>query len=184
MTNDPNRLVWMDLEMTGLNPDTDSILEIATLVTDAQLNVLAQGPVFAIRHAEDRLNAMDDWNRTQHSASGLWQRSLNEGVTLKDAEAATLAFVQKWVSPGTSPLCGNSIYQDRRFLYRYMPELEKYLHYRMIDVSTLKELARRWAPQLLDGVVKRSAHTALSDIEDSINELKHYREHLGAFASS
>lgn len=183
MPTDANNLVWMDLEMTGLNPDTDSILEIATVVTDSQLIVLAQGPVFAIKHSAETLNAMDDWNREHHGASGLWQRSLDEGVTLAEAEAATLAFLQDWVPANASPLCGNSVHQDRRFLFRYMPQLESFLHYRLIDVSTVKELARRWAPQMLEGIVKRNAHTALSDIEDSINELKHYRAHLGEFAS-
>lgn len=181
MTANADNLIWIDLEMTGLNPDQDGILEIASIVTDAQLNILAQGPVFAIRHSVETLNAMDEWNRTHHSASGLWQRSLEQGVTLQEAEQATLAFLREWVPDKASPLCGNSIYQDRRFLFRHMPELEAFFHYRLIDVSTLKELARRWSPAMLDGVVKRNAHTALSDIEDSINELKHYRGFLGAF---
>jgi len=171
-------LIWIDLEMTGLNPDHDSILEIATVITDGDLNVLAEGPVLAIAHSEARLNAMDDWNRNQHRASGLWQRVLDEGVSLADAEARTLAFLKDWVKPQQSPICGNSICQDRRFLYRQMPELERFFHYRNLDVSTLKELARRWAPEVLAGVQKQSAHTALSDIHDSIAELRHYRRHL------
>lgn len=182
MTADRDNLIWIDLEMTGLNPDADTILEIATLVTDSQLNILGQGPELAIQVPLERLEAMDDWNRNQHRGSGLWQRSLEQGVSLEQAEAATIEFLQQWVPAGASPICGNSICQDRRFLARHMPALNSYFHYRQIDVSSLKELARRWAPNLLEGVVKRNAHTALSDIEDSINELRHYRQHLGAFA--
>jgi len=173
-------LIWIDLEMTGLDPDQDSILEIATVITDGELRVLAQGPVLAIAHPETRLLAMDEWNRKQHSGSGLWQRALDEGVTLEQAQAQTLAFLRAWSQPGQSPMCGNSICQDRRFLYRQMPELERFFHYRNLDVSTLKELARRWAPEVLAGVHKQSAHTALSDIHDSIEELRHYRRHLAA----
>lgn len=176
-------LIWIDLEMTGLNPATDSILEIATVVTDSELNLVAQGPVFAIQHPIETLNAMDDWNRNQHSKSGLWDRSLNGGVSMQEAELGTIEFLKLHVAPGTSPMCGNSICQDRRFLAPLMPELEKFFHYRQIDVSSIKELARRWAPQMLQGFNKRSAHTALSDIEDSIDELKHYRQFLGAFTS-
>ncbi len=183
MTANRDNLIWIDLEMTGLNPDTDTILEIATLVTDSQLNILAQGPEMAITQSLQRLESMDDWNRNQHRGSGLWQRSLEQGVSLEHAEAATIEFLREWVPAGASPICGNSICQDRRFLARHMPALNAYFHYRQIDVSSLKELARRWAPNLLEGVVKRNAHTALSDIEDSINELRHYRQFLGAFAA-
>lgn len=184
MAHDPNNLIWIDLEMTGLNPDSDTILEIATIVTDAQLNILATGPVFAITQSLERLNAMDDWNRKQHGNSGLWQRSLEQGVSLVQAEQATIDFLQDWVPANASPICGNSICQDRRFLARHMPALERFFHYRQIDVSTIKELARRWSPVMLDGLEKRNAHTALSDIEDSINELRHYRQFMGLLASS
>jgi len=177
-----DNLIWIDLEMTGLCPDTDSILEIACVVTDRDLNVLATGPEYAIRHDEIRLNAMDDWNRNQHGKSGLWQRVLESDVDHARAEADTLAFLAQWVPAGKSPMCGNSICQDRRFLYRQMPRLEKYFHYRNLDVSTIKELARRWAPDLLKGFSKESAHTALSDVQDSIAELRYYREHMGGLA--
>ncbi len=176
------RLVWIDLEMTGLDTDRDSILEIATVVTDSQLRVLAEGPEFAIAHPLDALEAMDEWNRNQHGRSGLWRRVLEEGVPMAEAQARTLAFLREWVPPRASPMCGNSICQDRRFLHRQMPELERYFHYRNLDVSTLKELARRWAPAVLQGVRKQSAHTALSDVRDSIEELRHYRRHLADFA--
>jgi len=181
MPSSPNgHLIWIDLEMTGLDPDHDSILEIASVITDGDLNLLAEGPVLAIAHTEERLNAMDDWNRNQHRTSGLWQRVLEEGVAMADAEARTLAFLGEWVKPQQSPICGNSICQDRRFLYRQMPTLERFFHYRNLDVSTLKELARRWAPEVLAEVQKKSAHTALSDIHDSIEELRHYRQHLSS----
>lgn len=176
------RLIWIDLEMTGLDTDNDSIIEIATVVTDSQLNVLAEGPEIAIAHSLATLEAMDDWNRNQHTKSGLWRRVIDSIVTLAEAEAQTLAFLQTWVPVNTSPMCGNSICQDRRFLHRSMPALEKHFHYRSLDVSTLKELARRWAPQVLDGVQKISTHTALSDVRDSIDELRHYRASMGAFA--
>ena len=173
------RLIWIDLEMTGLDTGRDSILEIATIVTDSQLNVLAEGPELAIAHPLSALEAMDDWNRRQHGKSGLWRRVLEEGVGMADAEARTLAFLQEWVPANSSPMCGNSICQDRRFLHRQMPALERYFHYRNLDVSTLKELARRWAPQVLNAVSKEAAHTALSDVRDSIAELRHYRQHMG-----
>ena len=169
------RLIWIDLEMTGLDPDRDSVLEIATIVTDADLNELAQGPVYAIRHEERELKAMDDWNRTHHAASGLWNRVLDSSVEIQDAERGTLSFLEQWTEKGTSPLCGNSICQDRRFLYRLMPGLESWFHYRNLDVSTLKELAARWAPQLLEGLAKQNRHEALSDIRESIEELRYYR---------
>ncbi len=175
-------LIWIDLEMTGLDTGADSILEIATVVTDSQLNLLAEGPEFAIAHPLAALQAMDEWNRNQHGRSGLWQRALDSDVTLAQAEARTVDFLAKWVPAGVSPMCGNSICQDRRFLHRLMPRLEKYFHYRNLDVSTLKELARRWAPTVLEGVRKQSAHTALSDVRDSIDELRHYRRHLAQLA--
>ena len=174
-----HRLIWIDLEMTGLDTDNDAILEIATIVTDAQLEILAEGPELAISHPLARLEAMDEWNRNQHGKSGLWQRVLEPGVSLDEAQRRTLDFLAAWVPAGTSPMCGNSICQDRRFLHREMPQLERYFHYRNLDVSTLKELARRWAPEVLAGVGKESKHTALSDIRDSIEELRHYRAAMG-----
>ena len=177
-----DRLIWIDLEMTGLDTDRDGILEIATVVTDGQLNWLADGPDLAIAHPLASLEAMDDWNRTQHGKSGLWRRVLEEGVALADAEARTLDFLREWVPAGASPMCGNSICQDRRFLHRLMPTLERHFHYRNLDVSTVKELARRWSPEVLAGVRKASAHTALSDVRDSIEELRHYRRYMGALS--
>jgi oligoribonuclease len=173
------RLIWIDLEMTGLDTDNDSILEIATVVTDANLDVLAEGPELAIRHPLQQLEAMDDWNRNQHRKSGLWARVLEQGVTMEEAEERTLAFLAEWVPANASPMCGNSICQDRRFLHRLMPRVEQHFHYRNLDVSTLKELARRWAPEVLAGLGKEARHTALSDVHDSIAELKHYRFFMG-----
>ncbi len=172
-------LVWIDLEMTGLDPDRDSILEIGTAVTDRDLNLLAEGPELAIAHPQDRLESMDDWNRNQHRKSGLWQRVLDSPVDIATAEALTMQFLNQWVVPGKSPMCGNSICQDRRFLYRLMPRLERFFHYRNLDVSTVKELARRWAPDVARGFNKDSAHTALSDVRDSIAELRYYRPFMG-----
>ncbi len=169
------RLIWIDLEMTGLKPHSDHIIEIATVVTDKHLNTLAEGPVLAIHQPEAVLEAMDDWNRRQHGASGLAARVRASTVTAAQAERATLDFLSAWVEPGLSPMCGNSICQDRRFLAREMPELERYFHYRNLDVSTLKELARRWAPEAFIGFQKSSTHLALDDIRDSIRELAHYR---------
>jgi len=177
-----DRLIWIDLEMTGLDTTRDSIIEIATVVTDSRLNVLAEGPEFAISHPLSALEAMDNWNQNQHRRSGLWQRVLDSQVGLAEAEARTVAFLTEWVPANASPMCGNSICQDRRFLHRLMPRLEKYFHYRNLDVSTLKELARRWAPQVLAGVNKESKHTALSDVHDSIDELRHYRKHMAELA--
>ena len=173
-----DNLIWIDLEMSGLKTDVDTIIEIATVVTDSQLNVLAEGPVLAIKTPEAVLQGMDEWNTRQHGASGLTERVRASDVTLADAEAATLDFLRQWVPGGISPMCGNSICQDRRFLARQMPQLERYFHYRNLDVSTVKELARRWAPQQTAGFVKQAAHLALADIHDSIRELAFYREHL------
>ena len=170
-----NNLIWIDLEMTGLDPDKDVIIEIATLVTDADLNLLAEGPVFAVHQSDEILNGMDEWNTNQHGKSGLTQRVRESKVSAAQAEADTIAFLQNWVAKGKSPICGNSICQDRRFLVRGMPKLEDYFHYRNLDVSTIKELARRWRPEVLAGVKKSGAHLAMDDIKDSVEELKHYR---------
>lgn len=174
-----HRLIWIDLEMTGLDPDSDSIIEIATLVTDQDLNILAEGPELAIHHPAERLEAMDDWNRSTHRKSGLWDRILASEITLGQAEARTIEFLSQWIPAGKSPICGNSICQDRRFLVRLMPDLERYFHYRNLDVSTLKELARRWSPALLDGYSKAGTHTALADIRESVHELAYYRPFMG-----
>ncbi len=171
-------LIWIDLEMTGLIPEQDEIIEIATIVTDAQLEVLAEGPVFAISQPETVITAMDEWNTRTHGESGLIRRIRQEGVTLHQAEQETLLFLQRYLPSGTSPMCGNSICQDRRFMARLMPELIDFFHYRNLDVSTLKELARRWKPELLEQHTKESAHTALADIRESIDELRFYRQHL------
>jgi oligoribonuclease len=179
-----DNLIWIDLEMTGLDPGTDSILEIATVVTDRDLNPLADGPEFAITHPLASLEAMDDWNRNQHRKSGLWQRVVESTIDLATAEALTVEFLSQWVPPGKSPMCGNSICQDRRFLHRLMPRLERYFHYRNLDVSTIKELARRWAPEVSRGFSKDSAHTALSDVRDSIAELRYYRPFMGRIAGT
>ena len=176
--NKKTNLIWIDLEMTGLVPEKDNIIEIATVVTDADLNVLAEGPSLAIHQDNKYLESMDEWNTRQHTKSGLVQRVKESEISVNEAEKQTLDFVMKYVDPGTSPMCGNSICQDRRFLYNYMPKLEKFFHYRHIDVSTLKELAVRWKPDVVSTSFKQSKHLALSDIYDSINELKHYREHF------
>ncbi|MBK8284362.1 MAG: oligoribonuclease [Ahniella sp.] len=177
------RLIWVDLEMTGLDPDQDSIIEIACLVTDKDLNILAEGPELAIHHPLARLEAMDEWNRTTHSGTGLWQRVLDSEQSLRSAELKVLHFLADWVPANKSPICGNSICQDRRFLARLMPELERHFHYRNLDVSTVKELVRRWNPALLEGFRKQGTHTAMSDIRESVLELAYYRQHMGAIGN-
>jgi len=171
-------LIWIDLEMTGLNPDADVIIEIATLVTDPHLNILAEGPVLAVKQPEQVLAAMDDWNQKTHGQSGLIQRVRDSRLDEAEAERQTLQFLQQWVDEKASPMCGNSICQDRRFLARHMPRLERYFHYRNLDVSSVKEIARRWNPAVLAGFNKVSKHIALDDIKDSIEELAHYRAHF------
>lgn len=176
-----NNLVWLDLEMTGLDPDRNRIIEIATVVTDAWLNVIAEGPVLAIHQPDPILQDMDEWNTNQHNKSGLIQRVKNSATTEADAENETLRFLEQYVIPGKSPMCGNSICQDRRFIYRWMPKLSVFFHYRNLDVSTIKILAQNWAPTLLDSFSKESRHLALQDIYDSIAELKFYRDHFFKF---
>ena len=171
-------LIWIDLEMTGLDTQNDRIIEIATLVTDPLLNSLAEGPTVAIHQPDDVLAGMDEWNTRQHTRSGLVERSRASAFDERAAEQATLAFLDEWVPRGASPMCGNSICQDRRFLARCMPDLEAWFHYRSLDVSTLKELARRWAPDVYAGFAKDSSHLAMDDIRDSINELRFYRDNF------
>ena len=178
MTQSRDNLIWIDLEMTGLDPDNDVIIEIATIVTDAELNVLAEGPSLAVKQPDALLDGMDEWNTRQHGQSGLTQRVRDSQISAAEAERQTIDFLAEWVPAGKSPMCGNSICQDRRFLYRGMPALEKYFHYRNLDVSTLKELASRWAPEVKNGFKKQSSHLAMDDIRDSIAELQHYREHF------
>ncbi|MGA8262069.1 MAG: oligoribonuclease [Arenicellales bacterium] len=177
MTQDPNALVWIDLEMTGLSPERDRIIEIATIITDSNLEVLAEGPVLVIKQSEAMLAGMDEWNTRTHTASGLVDKVLASEIDERRAELETLRFIQSYVPRNKSPLCGNSICQDRRFLARYMRELESYLHYRNLDVSTVKELAKRWHPDLA-GLDKQSNHRALDDIRESIEELRYYRTHF------
>ena len=176
--NKKTNLIWIDLEMTGLIPEHDVIIEIATVVTDAQLNVVDEGPSIAIHQSNELLDGMDEWNTNQHNHSGLVKRVQESKISIAEAESQTLNFLMKYVDLGASPMCGNSICQDRRFLYNYMPDLENFFHYRHIDVSTLKELAVRWKPNIISASYKKSRHLALSDIYDSIDELKHYREHF------
>jgi len=178
-TDKHKQLIWIDLEMTGLDTDGDSILEIATIITDFDLNVLAEGPVCAVRHDESVLKGMDDWNRSHHTDSGLWQRVANSPYSMREAELASIDFVQQWVKKGVSPMCGNSICQDRRFLHRQMPELLSWFHYRNLDVSTLKELAGMWMPAATATYKKANRHEALSDIRESIEELRYYRTFMG-----
>ncbi|HHF2887622.1 TPA: oligoribonuclease [Vibrio diabolicus] len=175
MSFSDQNLIWVDLEMTGLDPETHKIIEIASIVTDSELNILAEGPVLAIHQPEEELEKMDDWCTNTHTASGLVERVRNSKISEQDAVAQTIEFLEKWVPKGASPICGNSIGQDRRFLYKHMPELEEFFHYRYVDVSTLKELARRWQPEVLNGFTKQGTHLALDDIRESIAELKYYR---------
>ncbi|WP_432696525.1 oligoribonuclease [Marinobacterium sp. YM272] len=177
MAQDQN-LIWVDLEMTGLIPEKDRIIEMAAIVTDANLNLIAEGPVICVHQSDELLDQMDEWCTRQHGQSGLTDRVKASTISEAEAEQTMLEFLQKHVEKGASPMCGNSIGQDRRFLYAYMPELEAYFHYRNLDVSTIKELARRWRPELLKGVKKKGSHLALDDIRDSIEELRYYREHF------
>lgn len=178
MTVDSNNLIWIDLEMTGLLPQQDQIIEIATVVTDSNLAILAQGPVLAIHQPAEIMNSMDDWNTRHHRDSGLSIRVSESTHSSLDAEQETLEFLRRYLPAGKSPMCGNSICQDRRFMARLMPELEAFFHYRNLDVSSIKELVMRWKPELLSGFVKKGAHLALDDILESIDELKYYREHF------
>lgn len=178
MAKDPTALVWIDLEMTGLSPDTDRIIEIATIITDSNLDVIAEGPVIAVHQSDSLLTNMDEWNTRTHSETGLVERVKTSAHTEEDAEEETLQFIQHYVPKKKSPLCGSSICQDRRFLYRYMPKLEAWLHYRNLDVSSIKELVSRWRPEIRDSFYKRNTHRALDDIRESIQELRHYREHF------
>jgi oligoribonuclease len=178
MAQDKNHLVWLDMEMTGLDPDRDHIIEIAMIVTDADLNVVSESPVVAVHQSDAVLDAMDDWNKNTHGKSGLIERVRASTVDEAAAQALYLDWMAQYVPARTTPMCGNTIGQDRRFMARWMPLLEEYFHYRSIDVSTLKELARRWNPPVLEGFKKSEAHTALQDIRESIGELRHYREHF------
>ena len=178
MSQSADNLIWIDLEMTGLDPDKDVIIEMATIVTDSDLNILATGPVIAVHQSDALLAGMDEWNTRTRGQSGLTQRVRESKIDTAAAEAQTIAFLEQWVPKGKSPICGNSIGQDRRFLYKYMPALEAYFHYRYLDVSTLKILAERWAPGIKEGFVKTGTHQALDDIRESIAELKYYRQHL------
>ena len=178
MTNNDSNLIWLDLEMTGLEPSTDVILEIAIIITDSDLNIIAQGPVMAISQSDETLNNMNPWCIEHHGKSGLTQRCRDSQHSLFEATKQSVEFVKKWVPEGKSPMCGNSIGQDRRFINKYMPDFESHFHYRNLDVSTVKELARRWKPEILEYVVKSGAHLALDDIKESIAELKVYREHF------
>ena len=171
-------LIWIDLEMTGLAPNADRILEIATLITDANLNIIAEGPNLAVRQSDELLDGMDDWNQRHQSKTGLIEKVKNSRIDDKEAERQTIEFLVQYSEKGASPMCGNSICQDRRFLANYMPELEEFFHYRNLDVSSIKELVRRWKPEILEGLVKKGTHIAMDDIKDSVIELVHYREHF------
>ena len=173
-----NNLCWLDMEMTGLNPDADRIIEVAMIITDADLNVVAQSEVYVVHQSDEVLNGMDAWNTATHGRTGLTQRVRDSRLSEAEVEEKLLDFISAWIPEKTSPMCGNTIHQDRRFMVRYMPKLEAYFHYRNLDVSTLKELARRWHPAVAKGVVKRGSHQALDDILESIEEMRYYREHF------
>jgi oligoribonuclease len=178
MAQDPNSLIWIDMEMSGLNPEVDKILEIAVVVTDSELNTVAEAPVLVVHQADALLNAMDDWNKSVHAKSGLIQRVRASALSEAGAEERMIGFLEQYVPSAMSPMCGNSVHQDRRFLVRHTPRLEAYFHYRNLDVSTLKELARRWKPEIMAGLTKHGKHEALADIYESIEELKYYRGHF------
>ena len=178
MPQDPNNLIWIDLEMTGLNPEADRIIEVATIVTDSQLNVLAEGPVIAVHQEDQIMNSMDEWNTRTHGKTGLTERVKNSRTVENEAEKQTIDFLKQYVGKNQSPMCGNSICQDRRFLARYMPELEAWFHYRNLDVSSIKELAKRWKPEILGGYSKKNTHQAMDDIREAIEELQYYRKHF------
>ena len=178
MPQDPNALIWIDLEMTGLDTDNDKIIEVATIITDSQLQIIAEGPVLALRQSDEILNGMDEWNTKTHGKTGLVERVKSSSLDESAAEQQTIQFLEQYVPKGKSPMCGNSICQDRRFLARTMPALEAFFHYRNLDVSSIKEIAKRWKPGILPGFTKKNSHKALDDIRESIEELKYYREHF------
>ena len=178
MAQDPTRLIWIDMEMSGLNPDTDRVLEVAIVITDADLNTVAEAPVLVVHQSDAVLEAMDDWNRSTHGKSGLVDRVKASTLTERDVDERMVAFIADYVPPKVSPLCGNSVHQDRRFMVKHLPKLEDYFLYRNLDVSTLKELAKRWKPAIMVGLTKHGKHEALSDIHESIDELKYYRDHF------
>jgi len=178
VTQDPNNLIWIDLEMTGLSPEADRIIEVASIVTDSQLNVLGEGPVIAVHQADEIMNGMDEWNTRTHGKTGLTERVKKSRTVEAEAEKQTIDFLKQYVGKNQSPMCGNSICQDRRFLARYMPELEAWFHYRNLDVSSIKELIKRWKPELLSGYSKKNTHQAMDDIRESIEELQYYRKHF------
>ena len=178
MAQDPTRLIWIDMEMSGLNPDTDKVLEVAIVITDADLNTVAEAPVLVVHQSDAVLDAMDDWNRSTHGKSGLVDRVKASTLTESDADERMVAFLADYVPPKLSPLCGNSVHQDRRFMVKHLPKLEEYFLYRNLDVSTLKELAKRWKPGIMTGLTKHGKHEALADIHESIDELRYYKEHF------
>lgn len=178
MAQDPNNLIWIDMEMSGLDPDADRVLEVAVVVTDSQLNTVAEAPVLVVHQAAAVLNAMDDWNKSTHAKSGLIERVKSSRLSEAAAEERMIAFLSEHVPSRASPMCGNTVHQDRRFMARHMPKLEAYFHYRNLDVSTLKELAKRWKPEIMAGLTKHGKHEALADIQESIAELRYYREHF------